>query len=191
MSWSNDPLGGCGLRCCRGELTLATRRLPIPGLEHSADGGAAEVQACPGQNLCELGLAKGRAQGFESLDDMADEVRELVDRLPELHQGRAAVLVDPSQPGCDRLGLDEECAGSLGKRPPSGSLQLEDGHSLDSGVVRTALWVGLGEPSILDAELLTEPSYLLPELVVVSSRAHRRVDAVGSPAAGCHHGVLG
>jgi len=149
------------------------------------------VQARPGQNLRELDLAEGWTESLQSLDDVADEVWEPVDWLPKLHQGRGAVLVDSSQPRCNRIGLDEKRAGSLSKRPPSGSLEFEDGHSLDSGVVRPPSWVDLGESRVFDAEFLTEPLVLLLELVVVRRQAHPRVDAVGSPAAGGYHGVLG
>ena len=60
-------------------------------------------------------LAECRAQGLEALDDVADEVWELVDRLSELYQSVRAVLVDTFQPGGDGLWLDEEHAGSLGE----------------------------------------------------------------------------
>ena len=55
-------------------------------LEHSPDGRIAEVQAGPGEHLGDLDLAQGGTERLEALDDVADEVGELVDRLSELYQ---------------------------------------------------------------------------------------------------------
>jgi len=46
---------------------------------------------------------------------VADEVRELVDWLWELHQRRRADVIDTFQPIGNRVGLDEEGAGGLGE----------------------------------------------------------------------------
>jgi len=78
-----------------------------------ANGRGAEVQAGTG----DLHLAQGWTEPLELLHDVADEVRELVDRLGELDQRGNAGLVDAFEPGGDGTGLDEEDAGSLGDSP--------------------------------------------------------------------------
>jgi hypothetical protein len=65
------------------------------------------MQAGSGEHLGDLHLAQRWAKRLKSDDDVADEVRELVDGLPGLHQRRRTVLVDALHPGGNRIGLDE------------------------------------------------------------------------------------
>ena len=99
---------------------------------------------------------------------VADEVRESIDRLPELYQRGRAVFTNSLEPSGNGFRLDEEGAGGLGERPPPGSLELEDGHSFGRGVVWPASRIDLGQASILDAKLLAEQFDLLLSLVVVA-----------------------
>ena len=63
------------------------RRPGSLALDHPLDDSGSQVKSRASQDLCDLAFAERRAQGLESLDDVADEVRELVDRLSELDQG--------------------------------------------------------------------------------------------------------
>lgn len=56
------------------------------------------MQPGAGQNPGHLRLAHDRAEDFETLNQEADEVGELVDRLVKLYEGLRAVLVDPLYP---------------------------------------------------------------------------------------------
>ena len=102
-------------------------------LDHPLDGSGSQVKSRPSQNLRNLAFAERRAQGLESLDDVADEVRELVDWLSELDQGVIAILVDSLQPGGYGRRFDEEGLGGLGKRPCPSRFESEDGHTFGGG----------------------------------------------------------
>ena len=67
-------------------------------LDHPLDGSGPQVKSRASQDLRDLAFAEGRAQGLESLDDVPDVVRELVDRLSKLDQGGVSILVDSLQP---------------------------------------------------------------------------------------------
>jgi hypothetical protein len=123
------------------------------------------------EGLGDLASAERRAQGLESLDDVPDEVRELVDGLSELDEGDVALLVDPLQPAGDGRGFDEGGLGGLGKRPRSGSLELEDGHAFGGGAVWATARVELGHASVLDADLFAEEFGLLLESVTLGCKA--------------------
>jgi len=125
------------------------------------------------------------------LDDVSDEVRELVDGLPELDEGCVRFLVDPLQPRSDGPGLDEEGLGGLGKRPSSGRLELEDGHAFGGSVVWAAVRIEPGHASIPDADLLVKEFDFLLEPVALGGKADPGVDAVGGPASGAGDGVVG
>lgn len=73
------------------------------------------MQAGAGEDLGGLDFAKGRTEDLEASDDVAHEVRELTDGLAKLHQRGRAIFIDSLQPGSDRVGFDEERAGSLGE----------------------------------------------------------------------------
>jgi len=159
-------------------------------LDHALDGRGSQVKSCPGEHLRDLSLAKGRAQRLESLDDVADEVRELVDRLSELDQGVVAIFVDSLQPGGYGRWFDEEGLGGLGKRPCPSGFEFEDGHAFGGGVVWFTVRVDSGHASVFDAEFLTEELGLLLESVVLGCKANASVDAVGGPAPGAGDGVV-
>lgn len=67
-------------------------------LEHTADGRGAEMQTCPGEHLGDLDLAQCGAKNFETMHDVVDEYRELVDRLGQLHERIKPVFIEPSHP---------------------------------------------------------------------------------------------
>jgi len=149
------------------------------------------VQPRSGEDLRNLAFAERRAQCFEALDDVPDEIREPIDGLPELDEGSVSFFVNPLQPRGDGLGLDEEDLGGLGKRPSSGRLEFEDGHAFGGGVVWPTARVELGHPRVRDADLLVKEFDLLLEPVALGGKAHPGVDAVGGPASGAGDGVVG
>ena len=73
--------------CTRGWLRLPARRF----LEDPPHRARAKMKASPAERLGHFHLTHRGAQDLESLDAVADEIRELVDRLAQLHQG-----VEPS-----------------------------------------------------------------------------------------------
>ncbi len=92
-----------------------------------------QMQSCPAQRLGDLDLAHGGAQDFQTLHDVADEVRELIHRLTQLQQGIGALIIDAFHPGCNGGRCDEEGVGGLFERPASGGTKLEDRHALVEG----------------------------------------------------------
>ena len=54
-----------------------------------------QVEAGPCQDLGDLHLAQHWAEGFELLDDVPHELRELVDRLGQLDQADGVGLLNP------------------------------------------------------------------------------------------------
>jgi|TARA_B100001964_G_scaffold39812_1_gene43539 hypothetical protein len=148
------------------------------------------VKSCTRQYLCDFAFTERRAERLESLDDIADEVRELVDGLSESDQGCVPGLVDSLQPGGYGCWFYEEDLGGLGERPCPSGFEFEDGHSFDRGVVWSAVRIDLGHASVLDAEFLTEQLDLLIESVVFGGKAYSSVGAVGGPAPGASDGVV-
>ena len=67
-------------------------------LDHPLDRSGPQVKSGPSEDLRDLAFAERRTEDFEALNDIADEVRELVDRLSELHQRGRADLIDSLQP---------------------------------------------------------------------------------------------
>ena len=55
-------------------------------LEDAADGGGAQVESGSAKHLSNLLLSQGRAESLQSLDEMADQLGKLVDRLEGLHK---------------------------------------------------------------------------------------------------------
>ena len=126
-----------------------------------------QVQSCPAQRLGDLDLAHGGAQGFKTLRNVADEVRELVHRLTQLQQGIGSVFIDAFQPRCNRGRRDEEGIGRLFERPASRSTKLEDRHTLKGAVMRPPLRRDLRYAEVLDAELFAQQSALFVEPFVL------------------------
>jgi hypothetical protein len=116
---------------CR--LGFRRRRLQIL-LEDPADGRGAEMRACPSERLGDLDLAHCRAESFEALDGVSDEVGESVEGRAKLHQRVGALLIEPAEPTGDRRGRDEECLDRLLQRPPSRGLQFENRQAFGGGI---------------------------------------------------------
>ena len=144
-----------------------------------------------GQHLRDLSFAEQRACQLEVLDDVAHEVRELVDRLANLDERIWAILVDALQPGGYGRWFDEKSACRLCQRPASRRFELEDGHSFGGRVVWTSPWIDPGNSGVLDADLLADEGDFLPEPIVLGGQPDPSVDAVGRPAAGCYDSVVG
>ena len=75
------------------------------------------MQSCPAQRLGDLDLAHTGAQGFQTLHNVADEVREYIYRFAQLQQGIGALLIDAFHPRCNRGRRDEEGVGGLFEGP--------------------------------------------------------------------------
>lgn len=188
-----DVIGTLGRNDAVGLLRVIhrIRRWACPlVLDHPLDGRGPEVQPSPRQDLRDLAFAERRAQRLESLDDIPDEVRELVDGLSELDQGGVAILVDSLEPRGYGGRFDEESLSRLGKRPCPSSSELKDGHAFGRGVVWSTVWVDLGHARVFDAEFLTEQLGLLAKLAILCCKAYSGVDTVGSPASGAGDGVV-
>src|SRR5664280_3007753 len=67
-------------------------------LEDLTNGGRPQMQACSGKCLSNFNLAQHGTKRFESLHDVASEVRELVDRLTELHECIGAFFIQSPHP---------------------------------------------------------------------------------------------
>jgi hypothetical protein len=70
-------------RCCLLLLWLGVRIF----FENAADGGRSQMEPGSAEHLSDLLLPQGRAENLQPLDEVANAVRELVDRLTGLYQG--------------------------------------------------------------------------------------------------------
>jgi len=148
------------------------------------------MQSRPGEGLGDFTFAERRAERFEACDDMAYELRELVDRFGELDQGVRPGFVDSCGPGRDSRGLNGERPGGLSERPGSSGLQFEDGNPFDRLIVRPAVRTDPGRPGVFEANLLAKQGDLLSEPINSSGQAGTSVDAVGRPAASGRQRVM-
>jgi hypothetical protein len=99
----DDPLLALGFSCRRvgifaGHAIKGSRF----ALEHPGHGGGAQVQARPGKRLGDLDLAHRGAKRLQTLDYVMDKLRELVDRLGQLHEGIGA---SANHDGTDQVAL--------------------------------------------------------------------------------------
>lgn len=69
-----------------------------------------------------------RAKAFPSLDDRADEIRELVHRLGGLDEGVGPCLVDTFRPRGDSFARRQERLRGLRQRLGTRRFAFEDGH---------------------------------------------------------------
>ena len=129
--------------------------------------------------------------------EVHDELQVGAWLAPDLHLRRGArgitgpiwsgLPTRPSASGCNA----SVTFVSLGERPATSGLELEDGHPLGRGVVWSSSRIELGDASVLDAELLAEQLVVLSESVVVGYQSDAGIDAVGGPAASSHDGAVG
>ena len=68
-------------------LSLPIGARPVVFLEDSSHSRWAQVQTCAAKSVSDSHLPHGGTEGFESLDEIADKVGELVDRLRKLQEG--------------------------------------------------------------------------------------------------------
>ncbi len=149
------------------------------------------MQASAAQRLSHPHLAHGRAERLEALDGIADEIRELVDRLAQLHQCLRSSLVKTFHPRGNRGSAHEKRIGSPLKRPAACTAQLKDGHPLGGRITRPPLGSDPRHAAILDANLFGPKGKFLQQSVVLGLQLQPSVRAAHGPAARVHRGVLG
>ena len=154
-------------------------------------GGCAQVQAGPCQDLRDLHSAQHGAENLQLLDEVANVVGELVDRLRDLDQGSGPLFIDAAQPRADGVGGDQEPSGRLLQIPGACGLHLEDGHPLGRRVVRASMGRKLRHPHIFDADLLPQEADLLMGSIQLRFQPDPGVGAVGRPASGVGQRELG
>jgi hypothetical protein len=195
----DHPLGSLGgslldLRHFFGDLGRCCLLLSRVGvrifLENAADGGGAQMEPGSAKYLSDLLLSQERAESLEPLDEVANAVGELVDRLTGLYQGFGSCLIDSPHPGADGVGRHQKYFGSRLQRPTSGGTQFEDRHTLGGWVVRSPLGVDLRHPDILDAYLLATQGHFLLEAVALGFQPNPLVGAIGRPTATVGQGIL-
>jgi hypothetical protein len=118
------------------------------------------------------------------LDDVADGIWKLVDRIAGLQDGARVFLVEPTHPGGDGGRGDQQVSGGLRHRPSSGSAKLEDRQPLDRRIRRTPLGWDTQHPGVLDAHLFNEEGDLLPESVLFLLEPDTCVPVINGPASG-------
>jgi len=150
-----------------------------------------QMQSCPAQRLGDFDLAHGGAEGFQTLHEVADEVRELIHRLAQLQQCIGTLVIDAFYPPCNRGRGDEEGIGRLLKGPASRGTQLEDRHTFMGAVMRPALRRDLRYSSVFDAELFAHQGTRFVESVVFRRESHPCIDTIGGPGTRVHDGVVG
>lgn len=155
-----------------------------------ADGGGAQVESGSTEHLGNLLLSQGRAESLQSLDEMADQLGKLVDRLEGLHQGLGSFLINPPDLGADGFRCHQEDLDSLLQGPTSGGTKFQDCHSLRGWVVRSPPGIDLCHADVFDANLLTKLSHFLGQTVVLGLQPDPLVGAVGGPAPTVGQGVL-
>jgi len=88
-----------------GDDACGRRRLPRAGqwlfFQDSSHRRYPQMQSCPAQCLGDLDLAHAGAYGFQTLHDVADDVREPIHRLAELQKCLGAFDLTQS---CQPLG---------------------------------------------------------------------------------------
>ena len=92
--------------------------------ENSPNGRRPQVQARSAEGVGDSDLSHGGAQGFESLNKVADEVGIPVDWLGKLKQCVQSVFFKPSGPRGDGHRRDPEGVRGLPQRPAPGGTQL-------------------------------------------------------------------
>ena len=184
--------GGCSAAAIgKGGGRQVRDLLVFAAFEHASHGGRGQVEAGTGERLGDLDLAHRRTEGLQPAHDVADELRELVDRWRrQLHEGRLALFVDPLKPRGDRRGGDEECSRRLFQGPVACGLHFQDSHAFGGRIMRAARR-GLLPAGVLDADLFAKEFDFLVQTVVFGLQAYAGVEAIGRPAAGMSDGELG
>jgi len=126
-----------------------------------------QMKPCSASRLGDLDLAHAGAQGFKTLHNVANEVRELIHWFAQLQQGIGAFVIDAFQPRCNRGRRDKEGVGRLFEGPATRSTKLEDRHALMRTVMRPPLRRDLRYACVLDAELFAQQCALFLKLVVL------------------------
>ncbi len=89
-------------------------------LQEPAHGRRRQVQSSAAEHLGDLDLPQARTKELQSSDDVADQVREFVDRNGDLQERTRSSLVDPRLPGTEGRRGDVEAFRGLARRPASG-----------------------------------------------------------------------
>jgi len=158
--------------------------------EHAPGRRWSEMEPSPAKHLGDLGLAQPRAHYLEPLHEVADQVRELVDRLLQSQQGVRPLFIDPRHPcrhGGERQG---EAIRGLLRRPTASSPHLEDRHALEWRVEGSPVRMEPCHPGVLDAELLLEKGQRLLQAVDLGLRPGPVLRIVGGPGHHDREGVV-
>jgi len=123
-----DMVGAIG-----GDDACGRRRLPRTGqwlfFQDPSHRRYPQMQSCPAQCLGDLDLSHAGVQGFQTLHDVADEVRELIHRLAQLQKCLGALVIDAFHPRCNRSLRNEKNVGRLFDGPASCGTKFEDRHA--------------------------------------------------------------
>jgi hypothetical protein len=168
------------LRALRGRFGLR--------LEHPAHGGRAEMQSGAREHTSESSCAHPRAQRAQPANELADELREAVHRLPHLDERVGPFVVKPLCPRCDGERRDKEPSRGLGLRPGARCAQLQDRETLDRRLVRPTLRGEALHARVLDAEFLLEHRNLTLQSVGGGLQAGAGVNVNLGPSQRCGAG---
>jgi hypothetical protein len=129
--------------------------------EYPSDGRHADMKTSSSQYLGDFHFPQAGAQPFEPLNDVANEIRETVNRHGELYQGIRAFFIDTLDPRSDRSRGYVEPTSRLFEVPAACGSEFQDCHPLCGWVMGTPTWTHPSHTGIFDANLLAEQSHLL------------------------------
>ena len=119
---------------------------------------------------------------FESLDDVANEVGEFVDRDAQAQEARFR-LIEPLAPECDGIPGDQEGPCGPSGRPAACGAEFQDRQAFGGVVERAAVRVDLPHAGVLNADILFEQGDLGANPLDLGRHANAFVDAVCGPSA--------
>ena len=114
-------------------------------------------------------VTHGWANTLELLYDLANEIRETIDRFPKGYK-TAARLIESLEPVADRDFRDEEHVCRLVGIPPPSGLERENREALGGRVVRPMRGSDARQTSVLDSEFLAKHCNFVRQTATVDRR---------------------
>ncbi len=113
----------------------------------------AEMNAGPSQRLGDLFLAECRAEQFDPLDRVANQIGKAIHRHVCPKQ---RIVIGAPKPCPDRGIRDKKPTSRFGLGPAAHRAEFKNGHPLDRQKLRPTVWVNASHPGAVDSQLLTQ-----------------------------------